>query len=100
MVNEDDARGRFFAGEAHAYPRRNCGDHRNHARNREPVVSRIQEKATAAVERVDAADSKSTCFGKNCAVLSRVGTAQNCLNHPLPAPLVLTANDFPLYCMV
>ena len=27
------------------------------------------KKAAAAVERVDAADSKSTCFGKNCAVL-------------------------------
>jgi CRP/FNR family transcriptional regulator len=44
-------------------------DHRDNARNREPVVLRVQEETVSARQGSDAGDPKPVCVGEDCAVV-------------------------------
>ena len=76
LVEQDCARRRFRSSETHYDPRRGCRDHRNHPRNSQPAVFRIQEEAADADERRNARDPQPLRPGKDLPV---VGLAR-CLN--------------------
>ena len=68
---------RDLAGQAHADPRGDCGDHRDHPRNCQPPVFRIQEKTAAAAQRIDPGHPQPAGAGKNRPVLTGRATRRN-----------------------